>query len=352
VALVDLDSVLIAFVSSGATTGAVEYGLDAALGSTATSPGPVEEHAIRLTGLVPGTRYQYRILVGGVPVGGLHSFATVPADPAAPLRCAVLGDCGSGGARQLEVAARMLAAAPDLVLITGDVVYESGTRSEIGPKYFEPYANLIDHIPFYPSLGNHDFRTEQGLPLLEALYLPTNDEDGTERYYSFDRGDVHIVALDSNWDTSPGSPQRAWLDRDLTRSTATWTFVYFHHPPYSSSSHGSDLSLRQDLGPLFDAHGVDIVFNGHDHNYERTFPLRAGVVMDAAAEPDYVRPGGTMYIVTGGGGRSLYPSGTSSFTAESESTFHFVQVDIDGASLVLTAIRADGTILDRMTLTR
>lgn len=210
----------------------------------------------------------------------------------------------------------------------------------------------MDRIPFYPALGNHDVLTRGGEPLLEALYLPANDADGTERFYSFEHGDAHFVALDSNGSLEPGSVQRAWLEADLAAASATWLFVYFHHPPYSSSRHGSSVRLRESLGPLFDARGVDIVFVGHDHDYERTFPMAAGQTVDAASDPDYVDPGGTVYIVTGGGGRGLYGKGTSFFTAYSESSHHFVQVDVAGSTLTLQAARDDGAVIDRMTIAK
>ena len=271
-------------------------------------------------------------------------------DPLRPLRFVAFGDSGVGNDRQRNLARQIDAADPDLVVITGDVIYSDGAPSEIDPHYFEPYADLIDHVPFYPALGNHDVRTENGAPLLEALYLPTNDRDGTERYYSFVRASVHFVALDSNAPLEPGSPQYDWLATDLEAASAPWIVVYFHHPPYSSSRHGSHLTLRDTLGPLFDRFRVDLVLNGHDHDYERTFPMRGAAPVDAHLDPDYIDPGGTIYVVTGGGGNRLYPSGVSTFTAYSESSHHFVEVEILGLSLALRAVRNDGRVIDRMSI--
>lgn len=343
-------SMTIAWTTVEPALGAVELGPDAGFGRQVDGVAPTSDHVVELTGLSPGTEYRYRLLLDGVPVDGDHAFRTFPADPAAPFRFAVFGDCGSGSSNQRGVAAQVAAWAPALVLIAGDVAYESGSPREITNRYFAPYADLIDGIPFFPVLGNHDVRTARGQPLLDALVLPTNDRDGTERYYSFDHGHAHFAALDSTADLRPGSPQHDWLDADLSRSSAAWTFVYFHHPPYSSSKHGSSLGIRRALGPLLESHGVDIVLNGHDHDYERTFPLVAETVVGAEDDPDYTDPPGVIYVVTGAGGHTLYRSGTSAFTAFSASVYHFVGVEISGMRLSLKAVRIDGSVLDAMTI--
>lgn len=328
----------------------MEYGVADASDDRVEEPGAGTEHVVVLSNLLAGTRYKYRLLLDGGVVGQDRTFSTAPADPSAPFRFAVLADCGSGSRHQARVGSRILASDPAFVLIAGDVVYDSGAPEEIDPHYFEPYEDLVERIPFYPALGNHDVRTQGGRPLLDALYLPSNNSEGTERYYSFDYGAAHFVALDSNASVTPGSLQRQWLEADLTQSSATWKFVYFHASPYSSSAHGSSLALREALCPIFDAHHVDMVFTAHDHDYERTYPMMSEQVVQAGEEPDYTDPQGTVYVVTGGGGRSLYASGKSFFTAFSESSYHFVRVDVDGLELRLEAIREDGSPLDHMSI--
>lgn len=331
VALVAEDSALVAFRTRAASTGAIEYGETTAYGTRLDSP-LGHEHAFPLTGLAPGTTVHYRILVNGIVEGADHAFRTASPDP--PLRFVVFGDCGGGGAAQRDVALRIAESDPDLALLTGDLIYESGREIELDPHYFRPYRELVDRIPFYAALGNHDVIAEGGRPLLDAVHLP-----GDERTYSFDRGPAHFVALDSNGDLDA---QALWLETDLAASAATWTFVFFHHPPYSTSIYGSDLAVRAALVPVFDRHAVDVVFAGHAHVYERTHPLQA----------DAVAAGGTVYVVTGGGGKSLYPVGTSWFTAFSASAYHHVRVDLQGASLDLAAVGLDGSVLDRVTLTK
>lgn len=350
-ALATETSMVVAWSSDAMVVGSVEYGETAGYGQEVALAAPALDHVVTLTGLTPGTLYHYGLKHDDLAIGGDHQFDTIPADPLAPLRFVVLGDAGSGLAPQYDVADQIGLSMPDLVLITGDVVYESGAPSELDPRYFTPYQFLIDRIPFVATLGNHDVRTDNGRPLLDALYLPTNSQDFSERFYSFDRGDSHFIALNTNDPLRPGSPQYDWLEADLAGTSATWIFLFFHHPPYSSSRHGGQPSIRSDLVPLFDQYAVDLVFSGHDHDYERTFPLAGGVVVDSDPA-NYLDPPGTLYIVTGGGGRALYKSRLGAFTAFSESAYHMVQVDVNDLRLTLTAIDESGAELDRMVLTK
>jgi len=197
--------------------------------------------------------------------------------------------------------------------------------------------------------------TLNGEPYLQAFHLPHNNPQGTERYYSFDFANAHFTALDTNQDASPGSPMGEWLQADLA-APADWKFVFFHHAPFSSGPHGSEppiLALRAQLEPVLAAGGVDIVFAGHDHDYERTFPIQNGAPVNRDQEPDYLNPAGVIYIVTGGGGRQLYPfTTTNAFTAFFASVHHLVRVEIADRSLALTAVRSDGVEVDSMTLTK
>ncbi len=256
----------------------------------------------------------------------------------------MLGDSGDGGTAQLRVRDRLLATPADFILHTGDMVYQNGAAEDFDRTYFAPYRALLRRLVLWPCLGNHDVRTADGAPWLEAFHTPANNPAGKEHYYSFDFGTAHVAVLDSNRSTSPGSAQHLFLDQDLGASTALWKFVAFHHSIYSSGNHGSDLQIRANLVPLFDKHGVDVVLMGHDHHYERTLPLRADLV---------VEPGlGTAYITTGGGGAELYPVGANTFTAYAESAFHYTRVAVDGGTLLAQMIRDDGTIGDSLTLVK
>ncbi|MEC8895018.1 MAG: metallophosphoesterase, partial [Planctomycetota bacterium] len=249
--------------------------------------------------------------------------------------------------------------APDLVLTTGDNAYNDGTRAEVLANYFVPLASLMDQVPVYPSLGNHDVRTDNAKPLLEEVYLPVNDADGSESYYSFQRGNSLFIALDSNEDLSSASLQYEWLEDELQSNSADWVICYFHHPMYSDSWHGDDDFLRTSLAPLFEEHGVDIVLAGHDHSYQRSYPLRLipdsplcrlGCAIDGHMEPDFLDPGAPIYVVTGGGGADLYPLFRSLRMASVAMRHHAVIVDIEGDELRMSAVDTAGVFFDSMSI--
>jgi 3',5'-cyclic AMP phosphodiesterase CpdA len=299
--------------------------------------------AIAVEGLSPGAGYGYVPLADGEPLADESVFQ---ADhPERPYTFFVLGDFGCSCAAQRAVRDRMLASAPpaDFILSTGDQVYSDNAAAHRDPKLFDVYRDLLRSIPFYPTLGNHDW-SDSGAPWRAVWYTPANNPARSENYYSFDFGNAHVAVINTNEPTRPGSAQHTFLDQDLEASRATWKFVAFHHTIYSNGSHGSSEVRRDSLTPLFDRHGVDVVFMGHDHDYERTKPLRNDQV---------VPPGeGTVYVTTGGGGGSIRSVGSSSFTAYAESAFHFTRVTVDGASLQLEMVRADGAIRDTMALVK
>jgi hypothetical protein len=334
------------------TTGAVEWGEDATYGFAQTDAAPTMRHLLSLPALQPARTYHYRILDDGVPSGGDHAFRTPSADPAAPVRFVVIGDTGTGCDVEFAAIARLVAEEPDFVVHVGDAAYPDGRESDVHSRFLVPFEDVLDTTCVFTTLGNHDVHTAGGAALLDALDLPRNPADGTSRRYSFDWGPCHVACLDTNGDLAPGSEPAAWIDGDLSASAARWTFVFGHHPPYSSSSHGSTPAVQAGVVPLLDAHHVDVELCGHDHDYERTFPMLGGVPVDAAQEPDYVDPAGTVYVVTGGGGNELYPSRTSAFTATSASRHHVTLVSVEGPTLTIEAIALDGTVFDRATITK
>src|SRR5438067_9385103 len=300
--------------------------------------------AVAVDGLVPGGRYAYVPNANGVPLGTESVFHAD--DPSAPFALLGLGASGVPGPRQAGGRDRMLATPAAVIVHTGDMIYPDGAAVDFDPAFFAPYADLIRQLVLWPCLGNHDFAAAAGQPWRDAFHTPANNPAGSENYYSFDVGNAHIVVLNSNERTVPGSLQYTFLDHDLASTSARWKLVFFHHTIYSSgTTHGSNLVIRANLVPLFDAHAVDMVLMGHEHNYERTLPLRANQVVAPGA--------GTVYVTTGGGGKNLYPFGPlSHFTANAESVHHFVRIAVDGDSLTEEMIDVDGTVGDSTTLVK
>jgi Calcineurin-like phosphoesterase/Iron/zinc purple acid phosphatase-like protein C len=297
--------------------------------------------AVEVAGLAPGTEYAYTPRADGVALAGETVFHTD--DPNRPYSFLVIGDSGTGGSKQRALSERMLATPADFILHTGDMVYEDGAPEDFDPKFFRPYRDLIGRMVLWPTLGNHDVHTAGGAPWRTAFWTPANNPSATENYYSFDAGNAHVVVLNSNASLNPGSAQSIFLDQDLAATTKLWKVIAFHHTIYSGGVHGSS-GIRGNVVPLFDRYGVDLVFMGHDHDYERTLPLRDDHVVASG--------GGTVYVTTGGGGQTIRPVVPTKVTAYAESTFHYVRVAVDGGSLLLQMIRDDGVVGDQTVLSK
>jgi acid phosphatase type 7 len=228
----------------------------------------------------------------------------------------------------------MLATKPDLCLHTGDVVYPEGARADYPAGFFRPFAALIASVPVYPTLGNHDVKTQGGAPYLETFFTPTNGVEANGRTYSFDWANVHFTCLDVQ--TTPyerGSPQLAWLEHDLATTDRPWKVVWFHNPPMGASSQGDDAGLQEHVMPVLEKHGVDLCLSGHQHVYARFFPV-----------------GNVTYVTTGAGGKNLYAVRDHERLAYAESVFHFVHVEVDGPQLTLRATDATGGVFDTVVI--
>jgi 3',5'-cyclic AMP phosphodiesterase CpdA len=183
------------------------------------------------------------------------------------VRFAVIGDSGTGDRAQNEVAQRMEAYREatkfDFVIMLGDNIYGSHSPKDFAKKFEQPYKPLLDAgVKFYASLGNHDDPDD------ERLYKPFNM--GGERYYAFRKGEVAFFALDSNY---MDPKQLSWLEQNLKDSQGTWKICFFHHPLYNDGRHhGADADLRTQVLPLFQRYGVNAVFSGHEHVYQRIKP--------------------------------------------------------------------------------
>jgi hypothetical protein len=305
-----------------------------------TSPGVREAVTVRnagenqmwstIDGLQPDTVYCYAIVDATGPLSERIGFRTAPAaDSPAPIRFLAFGDSGGGGPDQRALAEQMYKFPYSMIVHTGDIAYDSGTIGEFEDTVFKMYAPLFRHIPFFPSSGNHEYKTMSGAPFRAVFSLPG---DSGEKWYSYDWGRIHFAALDTEADYAT---QATWLDADLTATALPWKIVYFHKPPYSSGEHGSDVALRRVLEPVLEKHHVQLVLAGHDHDYERMTPQK-----------------GIQYVVTGGGGVGTRPVGSSSFTAFSEDVIHFVYADARPDELVLHAIDATGAEFDSVVVPR
>ena len=238
----------------------------------------------------------------------------------------VIGDTGTGDIYQNQVAQRIAEAHKtfpfDFAIMLGDNLYGSEGPSAYLNKFERPYKPLLDAgVDFYASLGNHDEPAQR-------FYKPFN-MDG-KRYYKFDKRGVDFFALDSTYMT----PQQiAWLKSELERSDAKWKIPYFHHPIYSSGErHGAEVDLQVLVEPLFLQNGVDVVFSGHEHFYERIKPQK-----------------GIVYITQGGGAKLRRGNirDNSAITAKGfDSDRSFTLIEIVDDQMFLETISRAGQVVD------
>lgn len=326
------------------------------------SPGlPEREHpfaasvtnvALRLADLAAGREYVARVIldVAGREVSGPPlRFRSLP--PIGDVDFAVFGDSGGGSAGQHAVAAQLAALTNDFVLHTGDIIYSHFTFGRADLRCLSAYEPAMRRTPFFFALGNHDLYGGDA-PFLATFHHPVNDATGTEHFYSFDAGDAHVAVLLqpflSQYRLAPtnadgtANAQWHWLTNDLAASPKPWKFLVCHAPPFTSGPHRFDntnLDARRDpleiaevILPLASRHGVQVVFNGHDHIYERLGPTN-----------------GVTFIVTGGGGAALY--GLSERDAISRvfaGINHVVTGRLRGEVLTLEAATPAGQLLDRV----
>ncbi len=297
----------------------VAYGLTSALGDTIRLEGVRNYHHARITGLLPDCEYYYRVL----PAGNLNRFRTFPARSDTGVFI-VVGDTRTDSAAHQSVVNEIAGYDHDFIINCGDLV-EDGNLDSLWQMFFSIEDTLLETTHFLPVLGNHEAPYWQ----YDTLFsLPDSEE-----YYSVDCGNIHVVAL--NTETNLVGPQLSWLRQDLERNRnndrTDWTIVAFHRPPYSSGSHGSQLDVREAWCHLFETYQVDLVFAGHDHDYERTVPIN-----------------GVVYVISGGGGAPLRGVGTNPWTAYAESTYQFCQVEIKNRYLRMRAVKPNGTVFDSL----
>jgi 3',5'-cyclic AMP phosphodiesterase CpdA len=203
------------------------------------------------------------------------------------VKFAAFGDNGTGDKRQYDVARQMAAwhkVFPfDTVIMLGDNMYGRQEARDFVDKFEIPYKPLLDDgVKFYAALGNHDKQTNR-------MYQPWNMNG--ERYYTYAKKNVRFFVLDSDY-IDP--KQLEWLFHELEQSHDDWKIVYFHHPLYSSGGvHGSEVDLRQILEPAFLRYGVNVVYSGHDHIYERIKPQK-GIYYFVSGSGGQLRPGDLM----------------------------------------------------------
>jgi hypothetical protein len=289
------NSTIVRWRTNVATNSRVSIGTtQGSLTSNADDVALTTEHEVIVSSLSPATKYFYSVGSTTQALAGNdanHFFVTAPvAGTTVQTRIWVLGDSGTANASAQAVRNAFLnftgATYTNLLLMLGDNAYETGTDSEYQAAVFDMYPTILRQSVLWPALGNHDTAQSSNppasLPYFAMFTLPAAAQaggiaSGTEKYYSFDYANIHFICLDSmTSDRSANGPMATWLRADLASTTRQWTIAFWHHPPYSKGSHDSDTDpilaeMRQNILPILEDAGVDLVLAGHSHSYERSF---------------------------------------------------------------------------------
>lgn len=382
--------------------------------------------AATLTGLPFDSEIVYRVKLGDKLIR--EAVFKTRASAQKPIRFVMVGDLADGKPSQKVIAHQISLAKPDFLVVLGDIVYPNGRVSEYLDHFWGTYSNpekadpkmgapLMASVPFYPVLGNHDvertklpqvpdsygafyfFHPPQNGPGAGAWSTPLGKDKGVADVfrsatgasypaldaYSFDNGPAHFLVLNSAGYVDPANPAlRAWMEKDLRGTTAPWKFACFHAPAFHGSrEHWTEQKMRL-LEPIFEATGVNIVFAGHVHNYQRSLPF---FFTPSAAKRDdrgrwagtfefdqkfdgktNTQPAGIIHIVSGGGGAHLYGTTLESdsdalkkmhankfvpLTAKYVTNRHsFTLVEATAARLEIRAIDEKGAEIDHVSITK
>ncbi|QMW01287.1 metallophosphoesterase [Spirosoma foliorum] len=394
-------SVVVRWRTDQPTTGRVWFGSTTnQLTKDVRETQPTLEHVLTITGLRPTTRYAYAIGYDDTQLASGPDYyvkTALPAGDKRPFRMWVLGDFGSGNANQADVYQAYKNATAnypaDLWLWLGDNAYSFGFEEEYQRLVFPVYAATLRNTPIFITPGNHDYADSQtnfNTAYYNLFSFPQQGEAGgvpsnSKSYYSANYGNVHLISLDSQgrpdgqyrlYDTT--STQVQWLKSDLAANKLPWTIVIFHHPPYSKGGHNSDTEesmrlIRENLTPILERYGVDLVLNGHSHGYERTYRIKGlrglattydsnqNLVEGTTARydgspnscPILTKGQGTVYVINGSGGQL---GGQSPDFPHPATVYNNVTVggsmllDVNDNRLDAQLVMSDGSVQDKFTI--
>lgn len=330
---VKLNTITIMWETSIPLPSRVDYGISN-YDHYVEDPTLAEIHEITITELSENTIYNYQVSSNGIS-SEESTFKTATTSPI--FSFLAYGDTRSNPDLHQAVINSMISNNPETFFLhTGDFVGDGNVYDKWQTEYFDPAQNLLKNTVLFSSPGNH----EGNLNWYYSFFSMPTTSSSTEAYYSFDYGNSHFISLNDYVSFLPGSSQYNWLIDDLISSSAQnaeWIIVFYHVPAYTSGPHeGEPISLDKQtyLVPLFEQYGVDLIFQGHDHFYERS-------------EKNNIQ-----YITTGGGGAPLYEPNVKSnpYQVYAEKAHHHMRVDISDNVLQCKAYKNDLSVLDEFTL--
>ncbi|MCO5249077.1 MAG: metallophosphoesterase [Chitinophagales bacterium] len=381
------------------------------LDKTFTESSSTINHIVLVDGLEPYTRYYYAIGYDDVTLStGIDHYITTNqvAGDTSGFSLWMIGDMGKANDAQ-----RMARDAfyqynkqhpVDFMITLGDNAYQNGEDFEYQEKVYDIYDSIFRFLHYYPTPGNHDYNIIRGDNIFEWVNpeldqgpyfdnheLPTMGEaggfpSGTELYYSYDYGNMHFININSelySWTVGSASPFKTWLKKDLEANQQHWTIAYLHSPPYTSGSHNSDdfyeiaiKNMRQFIVPILEEAGIDMLYGGHSHVYERSYMINGlyknspqydpnvNLIDGRSGNPDLgetyekkIGEKGTVYIVCGNSGNYTNEDKLPNRIhpvfyirdAGNEVTGSVV-LEVKGSTIVSRYINKHGEILDKFSI--
>ncbi|EQB40524.1 hypothetical protein M947_01615 [Sulfurimonas hongkongensis] len=279
------DSITIKWHTPEFEVGSIEYGFFSdSLDNTLKDAKKTKKHSITISGLNECTKYYYKVLSASMSIDNEdRSFRTLCKEKETQ-RLWVIGDSGKATADQTKVYTAMLDYIEhdfnnlDMWILLGNNAYNNGSQKQYNESFFKPYAKLLKRFTPWAVIGKYDAKRWAFYNIFD---FPTKGESGgvpsgSEKFYSVESGNLHLVMLDSEmYRIDKNSDLAAWLREDLKKNTKPWVIVALHTPPYTDGGHNSDShskikKIRENLVPIFDEFGVDLVLSGNSHGYERS----------------------------------------------------------------------------------
>ena len=360
----DESQMQVIWATESQTDSEVEWGLDGSLDNSAMGEEFCYDHDMVfhsgvMVGLEVASNYSYRVGDGSV-WSEVYTFQT--RDVLSDFTFLAFGDHGLSS-EGIETTNMVVDSDADFLILSGDISYANGEQS-VWDDYLDSNQRSMSNMPWMMVPGNHENEPGYGFEAYDLRFeFPSTS--GSDYWHSFDYGPVHFTGFSTEHDYSAGSEQYQWLESDLgdaiqNREQVPWIIVYGHKPMYTShddATHDEDAELRADLEALFVESGVDLVFWGHDHFYERTWPvIDAEVQQRGDADDGKVFSGAHapihLIVGTAGRGEYQYSDEQPSWSAYREQSYGIVRVSVDiaGESLQVDYVRQSGEIGDTFTL--
>jgi len=308
-------------------------------------------HRVTVANITPGVIYKYRVGDPDLALSDYYTFKSPPGNNT--LVFTVYGDQGINKYSRMAVETA-IKFDPIFNIHVGDLSY-GGSKVDLWVRWFRIIEPLAATRPYLVTVGNHEYDGAGDLSDIN-IYLPSS-ESSYNYWFVWSNSFFLLVNLGPHDDATLDSNIYQWVNESLYYAREVlnikWVFVFLHYPPYSSgASHGSS-PVAKPLLELFDKYGVDIVFAGHEHNYERTYPLRSGIVVSKNVST-YISPNGTIYVVVGGAGGGLYKNfiePAPEWSAYREARYSIGVVEVSDDRVVFKAIdTVTGEIFDEFVI--